>query len=121
MRIPMGYRTLIGGLGSTLSAGQRQRVLLARALYRRPSVLFIDEGTANLDVNLERRINAMLAGLSITRVQVAHRPETIALAGRVIDLARRHDSDPPEGLIEGIWMNDRSTTVAAKGGLRGAF
>jgi ATP-binding cassette subfamily B protein RaxB len=99
MRIPMGYRTLIGGLGSTLSAGQRQRVLLARALYRRPSVLFIDEGTANLDVNLERRINAMLAGLSITRIQVAHRPETIALAGRVIDLARRHDSDPPEGLI----------------------
>jgi len=44
MHLPMGYRTLIGGLGSSLSAGQRQRLLLARALYRRPSILFIDEG-----------------------------------------------------------------------------
>jgi ATP-binding cassette, subfamily B, bacterial CvaB/MchF/RaxB len=73
MRLPMGYRTLIGGLGSSLSAGQRQRVLLARALYRRPSILFIDEGTANLDVDLEKRINQMLRTLPITRIQIAHR------------------------------------------------
>jgi ATP-binding cassette, subfamily B, bacterial CvaB/MchF/RaxB len=86
MRLPMGYRTLIGGLGSSLSAGQRQRVLLARALYRRPSILFIDEGTANLDVDLEKRINEMLATLPITRIHVAHRPQTIALADRVIRL-----------------------------------
>jgi ATP-binding cassette subfamily B protein RaxB len=86
MRLPMGYRTLIGGLGSSLSAGQRQRVLLARALYRRPSILFIDEGTANLDVDLEKRINEMLATLPITRIHVAHRPQTISLADRVIRL-----------------------------------
>jgi ATP-binding cassette, subfamily B, bacterial CvaB/MchF/RaxB len=88
MRLPMGYRTLIGGLGSSLSAGQRQRVLLARALYRRPSILFIDEGTANLDVDLEKRINLMLRTLPITRIQIAHRPQTIALADRVIHLGR---------------------------------
>jgi ATP-binding cassette subfamily B protein RaxB len=88
MRMPMGYRTLIGGLGSTLSAGQRQRVLLARALYRRPRILVIDEGTANLDVDLERRINEMLLTLPITRIHVAHRPQTIALADRVIELGR---------------------------------
>jgi ATP-binding cassette subfamily B protein RaxB len=87
LRMPMGYQTMIGSLGNTLSAGQRQRVLLARALYRRPRVLFIDEGTANLDVELERRINEMLAGLPITRIHVAHRPQTIALADRVIELA----------------------------------
>ena len=87
MRMPMGFQTMIGSLGNTLSAGQRQRVLLARALYRRPRVLFIDEGTANLDVELERRINEMLAGLPITRIHVAHRPQTIALADRVIELA----------------------------------
>ena len=86
MRMPMGYRTPIGGLGSTLSAGQRQRVLLARALYRRPRVLVIDEGTANLDVELERRINETLLGLSITRIHVAHRPQTLALADRVIEM-----------------------------------
>ena len=88
MRMPMGYRTLVGSLGSTLSAGQRQRVLLARALYRRPRVLVIDEGTANLDVDLEKRINEMLLTLPITRIHVAHRPQTIALADRVIELGR---------------------------------
>ncbi len=92
LRMPMGYQTMIGSLGNTLSAGQRQRVLLARALYRRPRVLFIDEGTANLDVELERRINEMLAGLPITRIHVAHRPQTIALADRVIELA--HSTTP---------------------------
>jgi ATP-binding cassette, subfamily B, bacterial CvaB/MchF/RaxB len=86
MRMPMGYQTLIGSLGSTLSAGQRQRVLLARALYRRPRLLVIDEGTANLDVDLEKRINETLLTLPITRIHVAHRPQTIALADRVIDL-----------------------------------
>ena len=91
MRMPMGYRTPIGSLGSTLSAGQRQRVLLARALYRRPRILVIDEGTANLDVDLERRINEMLLTLPITRIHVAHRPQTIALADRVIELGRGAD------------------------------
>jgi ATP-binding cassette, subfamily B, bacterial CvaB/MchF/RaxB len=93
MRMPMGYRTLVGALGSTLSAGQRQRVLLARALYRRPKVLVIDEGTANLDVDLERRINETLLALPITRIHVAHRPQTIALADRVIELGRVRSSD----------------------------
>jgi ATP-binding cassette subfamily B protein RaxB len=88
-RMPMGYRTVVGSLGTTLSAGQRQHVLLARALYRQPRLLFIDEGTANLDVDLERRINEMLSKLPITRIHVAHRPQTIALADRVIHL------DPP--------------------------
>jgi ATP-binding cassette subfamily B protein RaxB len=88
MRMPLGYRTPIGSLGSTLSAGQRQRVLLARALYRKPRVLILDESTANLDVALERRINEMLMALSITRIHVAHRPQTIALADRVIELGR---------------------------------
>jgi len=83
LRSPMQYLSLVGDMGSTLSGGQRQRVLLARALYRRPSVLFLDEGTANLDVATEETIADLIASLPITRVVVAHRPALIGRADRV--------------------------------------
>ncbi len=84
--MPMGLGTLIGDLGASLSGGQRQRILLARALYKRPQFLFLDEATSALDVDLERAINNSVRGLSLTRVIVAHRPETIASADRVVVL-----------------------------------
>ncbi len=87
MAMPMGMQTLVGDMGSTLSGGQVQRLLLARALYANPSVLFLDEATSHLDVGIEQHINAMLKGLGITRVMIAHRQETIAMADRVINLA----------------------------------
>lgn len=74
MAMPMTYNTLIGDLGSSLSGGQKQRVLLARALYRHPKVLFLDEGTAHLDVDAEQHINETLKHLRMTRISVAHRP-----------------------------------------------
>ena len=82
----MGYGTLIGDMGTVLSGGQKQRVLLARALYRAPAVLLLDEATSHLDVARERAVNAALAAMALTRIVVAHRPETIHASGRVITL-----------------------------------
>jgi ATP-binding cassette, subfamily B, bacterial CvaB/MchF/RaxB len=84
----MGYSTLIGDMGSALSGGQQQRLLLARALYQRPSILILDEATSHLDVPTEQRIAAMLVDLRMTRVFAAHRPDTIRIADRVITLSR---------------------------------
>ena len=84
--MPIRYQSLVGDMGSTLSGGQKQRVLLSRALYRRPRILILDEGTSHLDVETERAVNAALSNLAITRLVVAHRPETLRAAGRVLTL-----------------------------------
>ena len=73
-------------MGSNLSGGQKQRVLLARALYNNPSILFLDEATSSLDVDLERKVNDTVKALNITRIIIAHRPQTISMADRVLEL-----------------------------------
>ena len=84
MRMPMGYHTLVGDMGGALSGGQRQRILLARALYRKPRILFLDEGTSHLDPAMEEQVNSAIAKLAITRVTIAHRPQTVAAADRIL-------------------------------------
>ena len=87
MQMPMGYETIIGELGTGISGGQKQRLLIARALYQRPNILFMDEATSHLDVHNERMINEAINALHITRIIVAHRLSTIESADRVIDLS----------------------------------
>ncbi|HWK50314.1 MAG TPA: ATP-binding cassette domain-containing protein, partial [Steroidobacter sp.] len=89
---PMSYNTLIGDMGDALSGGQKQRVLLARALYKQPKILALDEATSHLDVHCERGVNEAVQSLSLTRIIIAHRPETIAMAGRIIALPTITDS-----------------------------
>ncbi len=86
MKMPMAYQSLIGDMGAALSAGQRQRILLARALYRDPDAIFLDEGTANLDEENEAAIADLIASLPVTRVIIAHRPALIQRADIVLRL-----------------------------------
>jgi ATP-binding cassette, subfamily B, bacterial CvaB/MchF/RaxB len=85
-RMPMGYHTLVGDMGTSLSGGQKQRLLLARALYKQPSVLALDEATSHLDLTNERHVTHALASMSLTRLIIAHRPETIAGAQHVVQI-----------------------------------
>ncbi len=82
----MGYQTMVGDMGANLSGGQIQRLLLARALYKSPGVLFMDEATSHLDSHNESKINEQVQQLAMTRVIIAHRRETIEMADRVYHL-----------------------------------
>ena len=82
----MGYHTLVGDMGTVLSGGQKQRLFLARALYKQPRILVLDEATSHLDVACEQAVNAAIQSLDLTRIIIAHRPETILSAERVVML-----------------------------------
>jgi len=86
--MPMGYHTLVGDVGVGISGGQKQRVLLARALYREPRILVLDEATSHLDLRNEQTVNQAVSAMRLTRVVVAHRPDTIAMADRVVVIER---------------------------------
>ncbi len=86
MAMPMAYNSLIGDMGNTLSGGQKQRLILARALYKRPTILFLDEATSHLDTGLESQVNKSIKYLNMTRIIIAHRQETINSADRVLKM-----------------------------------
>ena len=86
--MPLGYDTLVGEMGVGMSGGQKQRILLARALYKQPQILVLDEATSHLDSLTEAAINNAISAMDLTRVIVAHRAETIAMASRVLTLER---------------------------------
>jgi len=86
--LPLGYNTQIGSEGHNLSQGQRQRILIARAVYKNPEFLFLDEATNALDANNERTIMQHLEGFfkGRTVVVVAHRLSTVKRADQIVVL-----------------------------------
>ena len=87
MRLPLAYNQKVGELGSELSAGQQQRILIARALYRDAPVLLLDEGTCHLDLQTELHVIRNILAQPGICLFVTHRPEIAQLAHRTVDEA----------------------------------
>lgn len=81
-RLPMQYLTLVGHMGSTLSGGQRQRVMIARAVYRNPSIVLLDEGTAHLNDELQGRVLDNLRETGATIIAATHDERVLVRADR---------------------------------------
>jgi ABC-type bacteriocin/lantibiotic exporter with double-glycine peptidase domain len=84
MAMPQGYDTPLTPGGGTISGGQRQRLALAAALLRKPSIMLLDEATSALDNVTERRVHENLETLGCTRIVIAHRLSTIRLADVIL-------------------------------------
>ncbi|MGW2700247.1 NHLP bacteriocin export ABC transporter permease/ATPase subunit [Streptomyces sp. NPDC001340] len=82
-RMPMGLHTIVAGNGA-ISGGQRQRLMIAQALIRRPRILFFDEATSALDNDTQRIVIESTRGLNATRIVIAHRLSTVLDADRVV-------------------------------------
>lgn len=84
----MSYHTAITNSCSTLSSGQKQRLYLARAFYKQPKLLILDEATNNLDLHSEQHIIATLRSMDCTLITIAHRKETLAMASNIIAIEK---------------------------------
>ena len=81
--MPMGMHTMISEGSSTISGGQKQRLMVARAIVRKPKILLFDEATSALDNTTQAIVTKSIATLKATRIVVAHRLSTIIGADRI--------------------------------------
>ena len=84
MMLPLNFQTMVSEFGVNFSGGQRQRLILARALVTNPSILILDEATSALDTLSERVIDENLTDMLCTRIVIAHRLSTVKNADKII-------------------------------------
>ncbi len=119
LRLPSGYETKIGEAGAALSAGQRQRIALARALYGNPFLLMLDEPNSNLDregeAALQQAIRSAKARRSIVII-IAHRPSALAVCDKVLFLVNGTPQayGPRDEVLKKISAPQPAAATAAK-------
>ena len=99
-RMPMGYETLIDEQTETVSSGQRQKILLARALVRRPEILFLDEAESDLDEKTQRQIRENIRAQVPTGVVISHHFRSLEKCDRIIVLDQGRIAE--EGTVEDL-------------------
>ncbi|NOU93763.1 ATP-binding cassette domain-containing protein [Paenibacillus sp. LMG 31456] len=121
-----GYHTIVRNHGDNLSGGQRQRIALARALLRKPNILFLDEATSALDPDTEQSVNETILSLSRSKtiISVTHRLAYAAMSDRIIvlDKGKVTESGPHEQLLEHnglyrrMWEKQKGFVLSRGGG-----
>lgn len=102
-RMPMGLHTMVSEGGGGFSGGQKQRLLIARALISKPDIIFFDEATSALDNIAQKTVSDNLDALKCTRVVIAHRLSTIRHCDRIIVLDKGRIAE--QGTFEELMAN----------------
>jgi ABC-type bacteriocin/lantibiotic exporter with double-glycine peptidase domain len=86
--MPMGMQTVVSEGGGAFSGGQKQRLMIARAIVNRPRILFFDEATSALDNQTQKQVTDSLDAMHATRIVIAHRLSTVINADRIVVLVK---------------------------------
>lgn len=115
-QMPMGIQTVLSESGNTISGGQQQRILIARAIMNKPRILFFDEATSALDNITQAKVCKSLDAMHVTRVVIAHRLSTIQNCDRILvfDKGRIQEEGTFENLMErrGLFYNMAKRQIA---------
>ena len=124
MRLPEGYRTMVGERGLKLSGGEKQRVAIARTILKNPRILILDEATSALDTRTEQDIQAALRQVSADRTTlvIAHRLSTVVEAdeiivlqdGRIAERGNHAELIARDGLYAEMWRRQSEAVAAAE-------
>ena len=89
LRFPDGYDTIVGERGARVSGGERQRISIARAILKNPSILILDEATSSIDIKTEEKIiNSIIKNFKLTLIIVSHRKNLQKFSNKVFNLIK---------------------------------